>query len=925
MRRLNQRGLVCLAAPAGYGKTTLLTEYARRECSRDESGRPHRAWPKPARSNGALRPSGFCVWYALDESDRDVSSLLAGLAASLGERPPLDFVSPGPGLGWLCRRLEHHTGATLILDDVHVLDGAVDALRLLGELLVGLPEHARIILAGRFLPPIPTLPRQRLTGQVLDLGPEDLAFTADECRSLVVAAGGDERTAERVQEVAQGWPVALRLLAATSAPSRLPRAGLFDYLAAEVLSGLPETQRRLLLDISVLPEWSVEACDAVVLPPGSGAGGESAANAILEDLCRRQLPIAAGPAGELRPHPLWREFLLRELRREPDRHRTLERRAALWRMSRGEPEMALEHALAVGDAGLIEPLLRRAGTELLRSGRLQRLEDWLEAAPEPVLDVLPDLLSAAGEALRRSGHPRRALRWLRRAVVSYAGATTPGGLLRALCRLAAALADLGEWDEASVALRQIQAELPEADQESRAEALMALGQERAARGMGAESAACFDEAAMLFASGGDHERAAVAQADLAARAFVLLDRAEEALSLLQQAGRILAGAEAGDALLAEAEILAQAERWGTLASLLHRVAPAGSPQQALLHWLHARLVVHQGDLFEAGRLWDLGEACLVDTERTPGLQCASLVARAWLERASGNPGGAATLARQALRLAESAGAPLLRRAAQQAVDLCEPEATPLPDRLQVFCLGAFALRQGGQELAPGAWGRAQVRGLFQYLLLQPGFVAAREAVLEAFWPGEAAESSRRVLRVTLHRLRQALQSVDGDVEASQDQIRLKPGSIGWVDFLAFRSQLAAARRTAVSDPAACLESCRAGRALYRGDLLADVFWPWAEEHRRSLRRQMAELLQLWQEAARRLGRTEEALEALEDLVALDPGQENAFRDLILLLAASGQRRQALMRYREYARWLKLELGVSPSPGTRAALRRALQD
>lgn len=900
--RLEQGTLICLAAPAGYGKTTLLAEYL------------HRG-----------RAQGDRAWYTLDQADRDAAGLLAGLAASLGEGVPPDLASPGLGLGWLCRRLENRA-AVLILDDVHVLDGAGDALRLLGEVLVGLPVTVRVILAGRFLPPVPTLPRLRLTGQVLELGQADLAFTADEGRSLIAAAGGDEATAQRVQEATEGWPVALRLLAAAGAPARLAHTGLFDYLAAEVLAGLPESQQRLLVDISVMPEWSAEACGAVLLPQSTGADVEASVEGFLDDLSRRQILVAVGPGGELHPHPLWREFLLRELRKEPERHRALERRAALWRLSRGESETALEHALAVGDAGLMEPLLRQVGTELLRSGRLQRLEDWLEVAPEPVLDVLPDLLSAAGEALRRSGHPRRALRWLRRAAVGYAGAgdAGPGGLLRALCRLASALADLGEWDEASTALRQIREELPEADEASQAEALLALGQEHAARGRGAEAEASFGQASRLFTSDRSHQRAAVAQVDLAARALILLDRAEEALTLLRQAGRVLTGAEACDALLAEAEIMAQAERWSEVAALLRRVAPAGSPQQALLHWLQSRLVVRQGDLFEAERLWELGEACLVDTERTPGLQCASLVARAQLDRLSGSAGSAAAVARQALRLAETAGAPLLRRAAQQTVEACGPEAVPLPERLQVLCLGAFGLRQGGQELAPAAWGRAQVRGLFQYLVLQPGFVAAREAVLEAFWPGEAAESSRRVLRVTLHRLRQVLKSVGGDVEASQDQIRLNPGSIGWVDFLAFRSQLAAARRTALTDPTACLEYCRAGRALYRGDLLSDVFWPWAEEPRRSLRRQLAELLHLWQEAARRLGRTEEALGALEDLVALDPGQESAFCELILLLAASGRRRQALARYREFVRWLKSELGVPPSPEMRAALRQALQ-
>jgi DNA-binding SARP family transcriptional activator len=229
-----------------------------------------------------------------------------------------------------------------------------------------------------------------------------------------------------------------------------------------------------------------------------------------------------------------------------------------------------------------------------------------------------------------------------------------------------------------------------------------------------------------------------------------------------------------------------------------------------------------------------------------------------------------------------------------------------------------------EQLPADLWGRAQVRQLLQFLLLQPGCAAGRDRLLEAFWPESPLQQARELLRVCLHRLRKALQSIGCDLETTPDLIRLPPGTVGWVDHLAVRSHLAAAQRAALIDPTACLRHCRTGWGLCRGALLADVDAGWADEARAQFQRELGHLLHLWQEAALRLDRTDEAITVSEEILTLDPGQEEALRTLVVLLWQSGRRGDALARYRRFARWLRAEFGVEPSTATQLAVAQ-LQD
>jgi len=478
--------VVCLTAAPGYGKTSLLTEYAQ---------------------------SGRSAWYSLDASDRDPAVMLAGLSRALGG-PPLAGESPTLGAAALCRWLQAPSDArTLIVDDVHLLAGSKDVCRLLGDLLTQTPPSVRFILSGRFLPSLPGLARLRLSGQACDLTEADLAFSAADSQQMLhrLGVGPDDRLHQR----SGGWPAALRLMAAAPSFDADGPAGLFDYLAHEVLGALATADQRFLLEIAVLPVWQAEPCDWTLEQTGSAAA--------LVRILQSRLFVTADPDGSLRPHPLWLEFLRGQLQAQaPERYRHLQRRAALWEAEHGDAEAALEHALAAGDHGLIERLLGRTAGLLIRAGRLQRLEDWLRVTPDQVLEAVPSVLVDAGEALRRAGRPSRAVRWLQGAVVGFAGhgPDGPDGLLVALCRLALALGDLGHWSEAEAAIRQVEAELPGAQGVAQAEARLTLAEWHARLEQPSEAAQGFAAAADALSRLGQRERQGAALLGLGALALV---------------------------------------------------------------------------------------------------------------------------------------------------------------------------------------------------------------------------------------------------------------------------------------------------------------------------------------------------------------------------------------------------------------------
>jgi LuxR family transcriptional regulator, maltose regulon positive regulatory protein len=396
--------IVSVVAPPGYGKTTLLSQWAER--------------------NG----QSF-AWVSVDEGDNDPKVLLTYVAEALDAVQPIDervfdaLASPGSSVpGTVVPRLgaafsSMTSPVTLVLDDVHALHNP-ECRAALSVLADHVPGGSRLALAGRAEPPL-RVARLRAEGRILEIGAGDLSLSCAEASSLLrnvdLTLSADEVAG--LHQRTEGWPTGLYLAAlylreggplATAAVSfggddRL----VSEYMESEFLARISRPQRVFLTRTAVLGRMSGPLCEAVLDAPG--------ATAILADLARSNLLLVPlDRRGQwYRYHHLFRDMLLAELERlEPGMVPVLRRRAAGWCLRNGLPEAALEYSIAAGDtaaaAGLVEKLVIPAH----RQGRvptIQRWFRWLEdeggIEGHPMAAVLAALFCAL------TGQPAGAERW----------------------------------------------------------------------------------------------------------------------------------------------------------------------------------------------------------------------------------------------------------------------------------------------------------------------------------------------------------------------------------------------------------------------------------------------------------------------------------------------------------------------------------
>ena len=361
--------VVSVVAPAGYGKTTLLAQWAERR--------------------------GRTAWVSLDERDNDPETLLASAAAALDRVEAID-----PKLlrtRWLRGSAIAATAVTrlagamsamtepvaLILDHVELVSNQ-ECRDAVAELALHLPAGSQLAIASRGAPPLP-MARLRVAGSVVEIGAGDLAMDASEARGLLDAVGVGLADADQGQliERTEGWPVGLYLAAlAINAGGPQRNAGLrfsgddrlmADYLQAELLSRLSQDQVSFLTRTSVLERMCGSLCDAML-----GAAGSAA---MLESLERSNLLLVAlDRRGEwYRYHHLLRDLLGAELRRrEPEIVPQLHRGAAAWYEANDLGELAIDHAREAGDSDRVARLVLGAMQPVWASGRVDTVLRWME-------------------------------------------------------------------------------------------------------------------------------------------------------------------------------------------------------------------------------------------------------------------------------------------------------------------------------------------------------------------------------------------------------------------------------------------------------------------------------------------------------------------------------------------------------------------
>jgi LuxR family transcriptional regulator, maltose regulon positive regulatory protein len=382
------RELVLVCTPAGFGKTTLLGDWARR------SRRPV-AWL--SLDDGDNDPARF--WRQVAAAlDRVRPGIAEQVAALLGPPPPRSF----EGLvAALVNELAAVTDeVVLVLDDYHLIEAAAvhDSVAFLLERL---PPGLRLVVASRADPPLP-LARLRAGGKLTELRSADLRFRPEEAAALLRSTVGPELSEAAVVALegrTEGWAAGLQLavlsLRGHADPSGFVAtfAGshrfVLDYLTEEVLARQPEPLVSFLLETSVLERLSGPLCEAVT--------GRADSQEVLEAIERANLFLVAldEVRGWWRYHHLFADLLRARLQQErPDRLRALHRAAAAWYQEHGLADEAVRHALAAGEAEWAVRLVE----ERLQA-RFQRSEGvtvnrWLEALPAEAVSSRPRLLVA---------------------------------------------------------------------------------------------------------------------------------------------------------------------------------------------------------------------------------------------------------------------------------------------------------------------------------------------------------------------------------------------------------------------------------------------------------------------------------------------------------------------------------------------------
>ena len=380
--------LVLIAAGAGFGKTTLLTQ-----------------WLTEA-------PTHRVAWVSLDEGDADVKQFLADLVASLAltdeevGREATSLLGGDRGapaedvLASLINDLDQTTLSTIIaLDDYHRAGSAsVDEAVLF--LLENLPPQVTVVITTRADPPLP-LARFRTRGELIEVRAADLRFThdeADEFLGTVMDLDLEPAMVGALEDRTEGWVAGLQL-AALSARSKAASGHsravsefvedfsgshrfVLDYLVEEVLAGLSADTRQFLLQTSVLDGLNGHLCDALT--------GASDGQRTLEELDRSNLFLV--PLDDQREwyryHHLFADAMrARLLAEQPDHVAGLHHAASRWYAAQGALDEAVQHAAKSGDDAWVADLAELSLPGMRKERRNQAIIDLLALVPDGVLEA----------------------------------------------------------------------------------------------------------------------------------------------------------------------------------------------------------------------------------------------------------------------------------------------------------------------------------------------------------------------------------------------------------------------------------------------------------------------------------------------------------------------------------------------------------
>ncbi|MCU0522207.1 MAG: tetratricopeptide repeat protein [Anaerolineae bacterium] len=419
--------LALVSAPAGYGKTTLLVDFA----------------------TDLEHP---VCWYALDASDHDPRLFLERLVASVRHRFP-DFGAEtlraiaasadlGGGAPSVVRILVNEIVTrisrwfVLVLDDYHALGRSPEVDGIISNFVAYQRDQCLTVIASRTVPNLPLIIPLVARGGVGGIGPDQMRFLPEEVRDLFAHNYGTELTladAAALADQSEGWITGLLLTAYTRwqgvlqswMRARDSREPVYDYLAQEVYNHQPVEMQQFLGASSTLDEMNATLCREILQA--------ERASDLLQVLETENLFVTHLENDWYRYHHLFREFLQSRFRhRDEAAWRALHRRAAEWFEAHGQTREAVAHYLAVGDEASAAELMAQIALDLYVSGQLTTLMTWRDKVRDEVLVAQPRLALYQSRAAYKLGRREAALGLTELAELGYLAARDGEGLVYTL-------------------------------------------------------------------------------------------------------------------------------------------------------------------------------------------------------------------------------------------------------------------------------------------------------------------------------------------------------------------------------------------------------------------------------------------------------------------------------------------------------------
>jgi LuxR family transcriptional regulator, maltose regulon positive regulatory protein len=398
--------LIILAAPAGYGKTILLIDFAN-----------HTQWP--------------ISWLSLDTLDQEPFRFINHFIASIKERYPdfgqnslsvlnnmsqdkLDLPSIVTTIvNDIYENIPEHFIA--VLDDYHLVEDSDSVNQFVNRFLQDVDENCHLMVSSRRLLTLSDMPLLVARNQVGGLSFEEIAFSAQEIQKLLLQnyhITVNDQSAEEITRQTEGWITGLLLstqlledkIGERIRVERVSGVSLYDYMAQQVFERQSEPIQDFLLRTSILEEFSVDRCKRVI---GKALDIHQPWQDLMDKVMARNLfvlPVSEEGRLWLRYHHLFRDFLQDRMRKErPEETETITIALADDYARQADWERAFLLYKQVGAMDKMVSLVEDAGPEMVTGGKLLTLKEWLAALPPEIATSQPSLLSLQAAILVSTG------------------------------------------------------------------------------------------------------------------------------------------------------------------------------------------------------------------------------------------------------------------------------------------------------------------------------------------------------------------------------------------------------------------------------------------------------------------------------------------------------------------------------------------